>query len=105
MDMASSATYQPTVSPADALWALYKSQTKSVRKAFRLRLLAEDVSNREMPKMTAYEKQLPEKEREAVYALARAVRQGIADVQQAAANNTHVGRLAEDFLAELEEQE
>ncbi len=39
--MAANATYQPTVSPVDALWALYQSQTKKVREAFRMRVVAE----------------------------------------------------------------
>ena len=34
--------YPQTISPADALWALYQSQTKKVREAFRLRLLSEE---------------------------------------------------------------
>ena len=34
-------TSQPTVSPVDALWALYQSQTKKVRDAFRMRVVAE----------------------------------------------------------------
>ena len=54
--------------------------------------------------MAAYERQLPENEREVAYALARAVRKGVADVREAAANHTHVGRRAEDFLAELEQE-
>lgn len=53
--------------------------------------------------MIAYERQLSEKEREAAYTIARAVRQGIADVRQATANNTLVGKRAEDFLAEMEQ--
>ena len=40
--METTTTYQPTISPADALWALYLSQTKKVREAFRLRLFAEE---------------------------------------------------------------
>ena len=102
--MATSVTYQPTVSPTDALWALYQSQTKKVRRDFRLRLLAEDATDREKAEMAAYERKLPEKEREAAYTLAHAVRKGVADVREAVANHTHVGRRAEDFLAELEQE-
>ena len=40
--MATSVTNQTTVSPTDALWALYQSQTKKVRKAFLLRILSEE---------------------------------------------------------------
>ena len=102
--MATISTYDTIISPTDALWALYQSQTKKVRQVFRQRIIAEEASEKEMADMAAYERQLPDKEREAAYELARAVRQGIADVRRAAANNTHVGRRAEDFLAELEQE-
>jgi len=102
--MKTSPSYQPTISPADALWALYQSQAKKVRQAFRSRLLAEEAKGNEDADMQAYEQQLPVKERDAAYALASAVRQGVADVRQAAADKTHVGRRAEDFLTELEQE-
>ena len=34
---------EPTIRPLDALWALFKSQPKRVRRAFANRVLAEDV--------------------------------------------------------------
>lgn len=37
------ALQEPTVRPLDALWALFKSQPKTVRRAFAKRLLEEDV--------------------------------------------------------------
>jgi hypothetical protein len=40
--MATTSTYQSTISPTDALWALYQSQSKKVRKAFRMRILSEE---------------------------------------------------------------
>ena len=40
--LSTTSTYQPTVSPADALWTLYQSQTKKVRDAFRMRILNEE---------------------------------------------------------------
>lgn len=40
--MAATPTYQPTVSPVDTLWALYQSQSKKVRKAFRQKLQEEE---------------------------------------------------------------
>ena len=102
--MATISTYEPVISPIDALWTLYQSQTKKVRQAFRQRILAEEASKKEKADMIAYERQLPEEEREAAYALARAVRQGVADVRQAAACGAHVGRRAEDFLVEMEQE-
>ena len=104
MTMATTSTYQPTVSPTDALWALYQSQPKKIRKAFRMRLLAEEVSGKKESEMRAYELQLSAKERQAAYGLATAIKQGVADVRQAVANHTHVGRRAEDFLVELEKE-
>ena len=101
--MATISTYEPAISPTDALWTLYQSQTKKVRQAFRQRILAEESSVKEKADMTSYERQLPKKEREAAYRLARAVRKGIADVREAAASSTHVGRRAEDFLSEMEQ--
>lgn len=40
--MSTATTYQSRVSPVDALWTLYLSQTKKVREAFRLKILAEE---------------------------------------------------------------
>ncbi len=39
--MIATTTYPSTVSPVDALWALYQSQTKKVREAFSKRVMAE----------------------------------------------------------------
>ena len=103
--MATTATCQQGISPTDALWALYQSQTKKVREAFRLRILAEADSDKKEEEMHAYEQQLSAQERQAAYKLADVIKQGVADVRQAAANQTHVGHRAEDFLAELEQDE
>lgn len=40
--MTTPTAYQQSISPADALWALYQSQTKRVRRAFRQRILEEE---------------------------------------------------------------
>lgn len=40
--MESTSNYQSNISPIDALWTLYQSQTKRVRKAFRQRIIAEE---------------------------------------------------------------
>ena len=105
MTMATTATCRQGISPTDALWALYQSQTKKVREAFRLRILAEADSDKKEEEMHAYEQQLSAQERQAAYKLADVIKQGVADVRQAAANQTHVGHRAEDFLAELEQDE
>ena len=39
--METASTYHSEISPLDALWALYQSQSKRVRNAFRIRVLAE----------------------------------------------------------------
>ena len=103
--MAATITCQQVISPIDALWALYQSQTKRVRKAFRSRLLAEDMADKKNMEMREYERKLPPEVRKSVSMMAYAVKQGVADVHHAAANHTHVGRNADDFLAELEQEE
>mgnify|MGYP006916027875 CR=1 FL=1 len=103
--MATNITYQQNVSPLDALWALYQSQTKKVKNAFRSRLLAEEENDKKAIEMKAYEKKLSPEVRTSVCMMAVAVKQGAEEARQAAANNTHVGRPAEDFLAELEKED
>ena len=103
--MATNITYQQNVSPLDALWALYQSQTKKVKNAFRSRLLAEEENDKKALKMKAYEKKLSPEVRTSVCMMAVAVKQGAEEARQAAANNTHVGRSAEEFLAELENED
>ena len=102
--MATNIPYQQNVSPLDALWALYQSQTKKVKNAFRSRLLAEEENDKKVLEMKAYEKKLSPEVRTSVCMMAVAVKQGAEEACQAAANNTHVGRPAEDFLAELEKE-
>ena len=54
----SPSTNQDIVSPLDALWSLYQSQSKRVRKAFRVRLLAEESAERERTRMMTYEQKM-----------------------------------------------
>jgi hypothetical protein len=68
---------QDMVSPIDALWALYRSQNKRVRKAFRVRILAEEEKENEKVKMAAYEQNLTVAEREAAYQLADKIKRGL----------------------------
>ena len=98
-------TYHQEISPLDALWALYQSQTKKVQKAFRSRLLAEEKTGKSELEMKAYEEQLSPEVRSSVCMMANAVKQGAEEARQAAANHTHVGRPAEAFLEELEKTE
>lgn len=90
---------QDMVSPIDALWALYRSQNKRVRKAFRVRILAEE----EKEKMAAYEQNLTVAEREAAYQLADKIKKGVDDVQNAVCEHRPLGRSAEDFLLEIQQ--
>ncbi len=98
-------TYSKDISPIDALWALYQSQSETVRKAFRERILSEKTEKQEDEEaeaMRAYESQLPEDVRTAVNLMAISVKKGVEEVRQASKDHTHVGRSAEDFLLELE---
>jgi len=92
----------PNISKVDALWVLIQSQTKAVRKALTERLLAENLSVKKEVAMKAYESQLSPEVRKAVSLMAVSVRRSAEDVRKAAAAKTHVGRPAEDLLAELE---
>lgn len=100
--MATTSTYRQTVSPIDALWSLYQSQSKRVRKAFRMRLLAEDIIDKKQAEMQEYENKLDPEVRHSLSVMAESVKQGVEDINRAAANNTHIGRKAEEFLAELD---
>jgi hypothetical protein len=46
--------------------------------------------------------QLPSETREAVRVFTNTIKKAVNDVRQAAVDNTHVGRNADEFLSELE---
>ena len=100
----SPSTNQDIVSPLDALWSLYQSQSKRVRKAFRVRLLAEESAERERTRMMTYEQKMSDKDRDSVHRLVESVRDGVADVQNAHREGRTCGRKAEDFLKELQQE-
>lgn len=87
--------------PAEALWAMYMSQSKAVRKAFRVRLHAEEEAEARRKSMETYAKALSPEELEAVERMAESVKQGVADVKKAAAEGRTIGRPAEELLDEL----
>ena len=105
-DMAKEPAAMPqiTISPVDALWALYQSQPKTVRKVFRRRVLEEDVSINGTTSTSSQEQLSPE-ERKSVSLLAYSIKKAVNEVRSATSNHTHVGRLADDFLSELEHDE
>ena len=87
--------------PAEALWAMYMSQSKAVRKAFRMRLRAEEEAEEYRKKMEAYAKTLPEEELEAAEFMAKSIKRSVAEVQKAVAEGRPAGRPAEELLEEL----
>ena len=93
---------QQKISPLDALWALYQSQSKRVRQAFRARMLAEESRKRNNAEMQAYERGLSPELRTSVRLMATSIKKNVSEVLQAAAENEHVGRPADEFLKELE---
>ena len=99
-----SVSYNHSVSPLDALWSIYQSQSKRVRKAFRQRILEEEKADKHESEMRAYELQLPSETRESVRFFTKTIKKAVNDVRQAAVDHTHVGRNADDFLAELEQE-
>ena len=92
---------QGAISPVDALWALYQSQNKRVRKAFRIRVMAEETAENEKKQMTAYEQKLTVMEKEAAHHLADTIKRGITDVHIAIRENKALGRSADEFLEEM----
>jgi hypothetical protein len=98
-------SYNHSVSPLDALWSIYQSQSKRVRKAFRQRILEEEKADKHESEMRAYELQLPSETRESVRVFTNTIKKAVNDVRQAAVDHTHVGRNADDFLSELEQEE
>ena len=103
--MGTTASFQPAISPVDALWTLYQSQTKRVRKAFRSRILSEEFVEKNAAAMKDYEQTLSPETRDSLFMMADAVKKGAEETRQAAAKNIHVGRNADEFLAELEQDE
>ena len=91
-------------SPAEALWAMYMSQSKSVQKAFRLRLRAEEEAEAQRRRMEVYAQTLPADELEAAEQMAERIKRSVADIRAAATAGKPTGRPAEELLAELMEQ-
>ena len=55
--------------------------------------------------MKAYERTLSDKEIEAAHQMAETIKEGVKEVREATQRGTHVGRNADDFLAELMEEQ
>lgn len=91
-------------SPVEALWAMYMSQSKAVRKAFRVRLHAEEEAESRRKSMEAYAKTLAPEEFDAAERMVKSIQQGVSDVKKAASEGRTVGRPAEELLAELMEE-
>ena len=106
INMPTTATSQSTqISPLDALWALYKSQKKCVKHAFRSRILAEVAEEKKEGEMQVYAKKLSPETYNSICMMAKSVNKAANEVRQAEANGMHVGRNAYDFLAELEQED
>lgn len=90
--------------PAEALWAMYMSQSKAVREAFRLRLHAEEEAEARRKSMEAYSMTLPAEELKAAQQMVESIKKGVADVKKAVAEGHTAGRPAEELLAELMKQ-
>ena len=95
---------QGGISPLEALWSLYQSQNKRVRKAFRVRVLAEETEENEKKQMAAYEQKLTLKEKEAAYRLVDTIKKGVADVHTAIREHKPLGRSADEFLEEMQNE-
>ena len=83
---------------------MYRSQSKAVRKVFRIRLHAEEEAESRRNSMEAYAKTLSQEELDAAERMVESVKQGVADVKKASAEGRTLGRPAEELLAELMEE-
>ncbi len=97
-------TIRNEYTPAEALWAMYMSQSKAVRKAFRVRLHAEEEAEAKRDQMDNYAKKISKEELEAAERMVESVKKSVAEVQKAKADGRTVGRPAEELLAELMEE-
>ncbi len=75
-----------------------------LRPLFRRRVLEEDVSINDAISTILHEQLSPE-ERKSVSLLAYSIKKAAKEVRTATLNHTHVGRLADDFLSELAQDE
>ena len=92
-NMISSIPQVTDITPLDALWALYQSQSKRVRKAFLKRIEAQDKAEKYEAQMRALESKLSSDERKKLHQI-HAQKQGKC-----------IGRSADDFLAELQKEQ
>lgn len=65
--------------------------------------MAEGLEREKAEEMQVYEGTLSEEERHVVRTMAASIKNSVEEVKNALAAHTHVGRNAEDFLAELEQ--
>ena len=80
---------------------MYMSQSKAVRKAFRVRLHAEEEAELRRKEMEAYAKTLPAEELEAAERMVESVKQSVFEIKKTAEEGRATGRPAEELLAEL----
>ena len=80
---------------------MYMSQSKAVRKVFRVRLHAEEEAESRRKDMEAYAKTLSSEELEAAERMAESVKRSVSEVKKAAEEGRTIGHPAEDLLAEL----
>ena len=93
------------VTPLDALWALYQSQSKRVRKAFLKRIEAQDKAEQYESQMRALDAKLSPDERKKLHQMASAINMRAQEVEQAQKQGKRIGRSADDFLAELRKED
>ena len=104
-NMISSIPQVTDITPLDALWALYQSQSKRVRKAFLKRIEAQDNAEKYEAQMRALESKLSSDERKKLHQMAYEINARAQEVKHAQKQGKCIGRSADDFLAELQKEQ
>ena len=95
--MATTANIQQTVSPADALWSLFMSQTKAVKDELRKRFLVLNKEEIRAKRLKKYEASLTPAQREKALEIANSISIALKDAQR----DDYEGTPIDEFLQEL----
>lgn len=89
----------PNISPVDALWALFQSQSSKVRKEFAKKLRSFEKAEQEAKKMKAYESTLSQKQRDAADSIAKSIKVALGEL---GSPEVGLGRDIEELFSEEE---
>lgn len=97
--------HSQNISTVDALWALFMSQSKSVRNELSKRMQALEAEERQRRKMKAYEATLTPEQREKAHEIADTTVRCVNEVEEAYRQGKKPGRPVDELLKELAEDD